>query len=57
MIKSGLGAQMVCVTIVGGVCVCVCELGPLVVGLTGKIQTIKSHKDQSPGQEGQGLHN
>ena len=52
---------MVCVTIVGGVCVCVCVcvcvLGPLVVGLTGKIQTIKSHKDQSPGQEGQGLHN
>ena len=24
MIKSGLGAQMVCVTIVGCVCVCVC---------------------------------
>lgn len=43
MIKAGLGAQMVCVTIVKGVCVCV--LGALVESLTGKIQTVKSHKD------------
>ena len=59
MIKSGLGAQMVCVTIVGCVCVCVCVvcvLGALVESLTGKIQAVKSHKDQSPDQECQGLH-